>query len=91
MIILVLLQKSGNNSLSGIGASGGVNTAISSKAANATITKTIMILVAIFMGNCLILATITARSTDSSMLQIDKAIEEKEENKKLIIPDISDE
>ncbi|MGA0411837.1 MAG: preprotein translocase subunit SecG, partial [Candidatus Puniceispirillales bacterium] len=57
MIILVLLQKSGNNSLSGIGASGGVNTAISSKAANATITKIIMTLVAIFMGNCLILAT----------------------------------
>jgi len=91
MIILVLLQKSGNNSLSGIGASGGVNSAISSKAGNAALTKTIMILVAIFMGNCLILATITTRSTDSSMLKIEKAIEEKEQNKKLTIPDISDE
>ena len=50
-----------------------------------------LILVAIFMGNCLILATITARSTDSSLSKIEKAIEEKEENKKLQIPNISDE
>ena len=91
MIVLVLVQKSGNSSLNGIGASGGVNSAISSKAGNAALTKSIMILVAIFMGNCLILATITARSTDSSLSEIEKAIEEKEENKKLQIPNISDE
>jgi protein translocase SecG subunit len=92
MICLVLLQKSGNNSLSGIGASGGVNSAISSKAGNAALTKSIMILVAIFMTNCLILATITARSSDSSMLKIDQAIEqqEKEQNNKLKIPDIDE-
>jgi protein translocase SecG subunit len=91
MIILVLTQKSGNNSLSGIGASGGVNSAISSKAGNAILTKSIMILVAIFMGNCLILATITARSEAPSMSKIEKILEEEQKNKKLQIPDISKE
>ena len=87
MIILVLLQKSGNNSLSGIGASGGVNSAISSKAGNAAMTKTIMILVAIFMTNCLILATISARSHNDTNMQIDQLLEE-ENSKKLKVPDI---
>jgi preprotein translocase subunit SecG len=91
MIILVLIQKSGNNSLSGIGASGGVNSAISSKAGNAALTKSIMVLVAIFMGNSLVLATITARSTDSSISKIEKVIEEQKKANTLRTPNISDE
>ena len=91
MIILVLVQKSGNNSLSGIGASGGVNSAISSKAGNAAVTKSIMVLVAIFMGNSLILATITARSADSLYLKLRRLLKSKKKANTLQTPNISDE
>jgi hypothetical protein len=48
-------------------------------------------LVAIFMGNSLVLATITARSTDSSISKIEKVIEEQKKANTLRTPNISDE
>ena len=80
MIILVLIQKSGTDSLSGIGGgSGGLGSVMSSKASADFLTKVTMFLVATFMLNCLILAVISNKVTNSSSLKIDKVIEEQKE------------
>lgn len=69
MIILVLLQKSDGDSLSGIGGgSGGMNAVISSKASANLLSKITMILVGVFMFNCLILATISNAGKRKSLL-----------------------
>jgi preprotein translocase subunit SecG len=79
MIILVLLQKSDGDSLSGIGGgSGGLNSAISSKATNKALSKATMILVGIFMLNCLILASISNASNKAVKSDLEKAIQEQE-------------
>ena len=79
MIILVLLQKSDGDSLGGIsGGSGGLNAAISSKASANILSKTTMILAAIFMFNCLILASISNSKSDALKSDLNKIIEEEE-------------
>lgn len=73
MIILVLLQKSDGDSLSGIGGgSGGLNSVISGKASANILSKTTMVLIGIFMLNCLILASIS----NSGNKAIDKDLQE---------------
>jgi preprotein translocase subunit SecG len=60
LIILVLLQKSDGDSLSGIGGgSGGLNSVVSGKATASILSKITMILIGIFMLNCLILASLS--------------------------------
>ena len=60
LVILVLLQKSDGDSLSGIGSgSGGLNSVVSSKATASILSKSTMILIGIFMLNCLILASLS--------------------------------
>ena len=77
MIILVLVQKSDGDSLGGIGGgSGGLNSAISSKASASFLTKTTMTLAGLFMLNCLVLALISSKITKSTGLEIDKIIEQ---------------
>lgn len=79
MIILVLMQKSDGDSLSGIGGgSGGMNAVISSKASANILSKTTMILVAVFMVNCLILASLTNVTRKQTASQLDKIIEQQE-------------
>lgn len=79
MILLVLLQKSDSDSLSGIGGgSGGLNSAISSKATASALSKTTMILVGVFMLNCLILASLSNASNNAVKEDLNKAIEEQE-------------
>ena len=81
MIIMVLLQKSDGDSLSGIGGgSGGLNSVISSKASANFLTKLTMFLVAIFMLNCLVLALISSKINNSSHLEIDKVIEQQKKS-----------
>ena len=77
MIFLVLLQKSDGDSLSGIGGgSGGLNSVISSKSSANFLTKATMVLVALFMLNCLVLALISSKINKSSNLEIDKIIDQ---------------
>ena len=77
MIIMVLIQKSDGDSLSGIGGgSGGLNSAISSKSSANFLTKLTMFLAAIFMINCLVLALISSKINNSTHLEIDKVIEQ---------------
>ncbi len=82
MIILVLLQKSDGDSLSGIGGgSGGANSIISSRASANILTKITMVLIAIFMANCLILAVLSKSGQKSFISEIDKIAKEKEKSK----------
>lgn len=77
MIILVLLQKSDGDSLSGIGGgSGGLNSVISGKASANILSKTTMVLVGIFMLNCLILASLSGASNKAVKKDLEKVIEQ---------------
>ena len=79
MVILVLLQKSDGDSLSGIGGgSGGMNSIISSRSSANILSKTTMILVAIFMFNCLVLAALSNVHKKEIASELEKAIEQQE-------------
>ncbi len=89
MIILVLLQKSDSDSLSGIGGgSGGLGSAVSSKASANILSKTTMVLAAIFMLNCLILAAISNAKNKELESELDKVIKEQEE-KRIKAPEVN--
>ena len=77
MIIMVLIQKSDGDSLSGIGGgSGGLNSVISSRSSANFMTKLTMFLITIFMLNCLVLALVSSKIQNSTHLEIDKVIEQ---------------
>lgn len=79
MIILVLLQKSDGDSLSGIGSgSGGANAVISSKASASLISKITMVLIAIFMLNCLVLASLSNASSRSISKELETITNQQE-------------
>lgn len=88
MIILVLLQKSDSDSLSGIGGgNGGLGSAMSSKASANFLSKTTMILAAIFMLNCLILASISGAEQKEVSSELEEVIKE-QEKKGVKVPDV---
>lgn len=79
LIILVLLQKSDGDSLSGIGSgSGGLNSVMSSKASASALSKATMILIGLFMLNCLVLASLSNASSKAIESDLNKVIEEQE-------------
>lgn len=79
LIVLVLLQKSDGDSLSGIGGgSGGMNSIMSGKATANVLSKTTMILIGIFMLNCLVLASLSNASSKAIEKDLDKIIQEQE-------------
>lgn len=80
LIILVLLQKSDGDSLSGIGGgSGGLNSVMSGKATASVLSKATMILIGIFMLNCLVLASMSNASSKKIEKDLDKIIQEQEQ------------
>jgi preprotein translocase subunit SecG len=82
LIILVLLQKSDGDSLSGIGGgSGGLNSVISGKASANILSKTTMVLIGIFMLNCLVLASLSNASNKAVATDLNKIIEQQEKAK----------
>ncbi|MDX2083072.1 MAG: preprotein translocase subunit SecG [Rickettsiales bacterium] len=79
MIILVLLQKSDGDSLGGIGGgSGGLNSVMSRKTSANILTKITMVLIGIFMLNCLVLASLSNASRNSIKKELEKTIQEQE-------------
>ena len=95
LVTLVLVQKSDGDSLSGLGSgSGGLNSAISGRSSMSILSKTTMSLVALFMINCLVLATISNNSQKQIQEELNKVAEEQyknnpvETNNKPTIPDI---
>ncbi|MFM6973198.1 MAG: preprotein translocase subunit SecG [Alphaproteobacteria bacterium] len=87
MIILVLLQKSDGDSLSGLSSSSaGLNSVISGKASMSILSKITMVLIAIFMINCLILASISKNKSTKLSSDLTQAIEEHNSNAKTPTP-----
>lgn len=87
MIILVLLQKSDGDSLSGLSSSSaGLNSVISGKASMSILSKITMVLIAIFMINCLILASISKNKSTKLSSDLTQAIEEHNSNAKTLTP-----
>ena len=81
MIILVLAQKSDGDSLGGLSSSStNLNSAISSKAGASVLNKITMSLIALFMVNCLILASITKNNSAKITKDLESAIKEHNSN-----------
>jgi preprotein translocase subunit SecG len=79
LIVLVLLQKSDGDSLSGIGGgSGGLNSAISRKSGISFLNKVTFILVGVFLINCLILAKMSKSQHNKISQDLEKAIEQQQ-------------
>ena len=77
LVILVLLQKSDGDSLSGIGSgSGGLNSVVSSKATASILSKSTMVLIGIFMLNCLILASLSNVKSKAIEKDLEKIVKE---------------
>ncbi len=82
MVILVLIQKSDGDSLSGLGSgSGGLNSAISGRSSMSILSKATMFLVAFFMINCLVLASITKNKSSSISKELESVIKETDAKK----------
>jgi preprotein translocase subunit SecG len=83
MIFLVLVQKSDGDSLGGIGGgaggAGGLNSVMSSKSSANLLTKITMVLAGLFMLNCLVLALISSKMNNSNELEIDKIIQQNQD------------
>jgi preprotein translocase subunit SecG len=80
MIVLVLLQKSDGDSLGGIGggSGGGANALVSSKTSANILSKATMVLIGIFMLNCLILASLSNASNKAIKSDLEKIVKEQE-------------
>ena len=77
LIILVLAQKSDGDSLSGMSAgANGLNSAISGRAGISILNKVTMALSALFMINCLVLASITNNKNKSISQDLNRVIED---------------
>lgn len=76
LILIVLIQKSGENALSGIGGGASNRGLMPHKAVANTLTKITMMFFAIFMINSLLLATISARNVAKNKSLIEQYIEE---------------
>ena len=75
LVIVILLQKTSTDGLSGIG--GGNNMGIvSSRSAATFMTRTTIILGVIFFANALVLANLSSKSHDSSITDKLESIEE---------------
>lgn len=82
MIVLVLVQKSDGDSLSGLGSgSGGLNSAISGRSAMSILSKITMSLATLFMINCLVLASLTKNKSNSISKELNQVIQETEATK----------
>jgi preprotein translocase subunit SecG len=82
MVILVLIQKSDGDSLSGLGSgSGGLNSAISGRSAMSILSKITMTLATLFMINCLVLASLTKNKSNSISKELNQVIKETEATK----------
>ncbi len=82
MVILVLIQKSDGDSLSGLGSgSGGLNSAISGRSTMSILSKITMSLATLFMINCLVLASLTKNKSSSISKELNEVIKETEASK----------
>ena len=83
LVAIILLQKSSSDGLSGLGA-GGNRGLVSGKTATNILTKTTMVLAALFMINSLWLANLTAKASKNSSIidQVNKNDDKHHHHKK---------
>jgi preprotein translocase subunit SecG len=82
MVILVLIQKSDGDSLSGLGSgSGGLNSAISGRSTMSILSKITMSMATLFMINCLVLASLTKNKSSTISKELNEVIKETEATK----------
>lgn len=74
LIIVILMQKTGNDGLSGIGGGGNMGLVAGRTIAN-FLTKTTMLLAALFIINAIILANLSSRKTPDIIKKIEHAPE----------------
>ena len=89
MCVVILLQKSSGNGLSGLGGGGGGDSLMTGRASANALTKTTAVLATFFMINSLAMATITSRSSDKSEQIIEEIISEdqvEQENTEPAVP-----
>ena len=83
IILLVLLQQTDNDSLSGISASNGNAQMMSKRTTTTPISKLTMVLFVLFMFNSLLLATFSARGfNNNNSSNIEQLVKDKENIKK---------
>jgi len=76
LVVIVIFQKTSSDSLSGIGGGGMSNNGVMSKRAVTNIlTKGTMVLVALFMLNCLFMSAVIARTHGKDESKIENFIE----------------
>ncbi len=79
LIILVLLQRSGSDSLGGIsGSSSSVGSVMSGRAAANFLTKLTGTLIFIFMLNCLVLTALSKKKNADISSKLDQVVKEQE-------------
>lgn len=79
LIIVILLQKTSSDGLSGIGGGGNNMGLVSGRSAANFLTKTTVVLAAIFFINAIILANISSKPKTSISNKIEKSLEEKKD------------
>jgi preprotein translocase subunit SecG len=79
LIVVILLQKTSSDGLSGIGGGGSNMGLVSGRSAANFLTKTTIVLAAIFFINAIILANISSKPKASISHKIEKVLEEKKE------------
>jgi protein translocase SecG subunit len=88
LILIVLMQQSDEDSLSGIGGGASNKGLMPYKTITNTLTKITMTFFAIFMINSLLLATISARNIAKNKNLIERYIEQDERKSNINIPEI---
>lgn len=76
LVTVILLQRTGADSLSGL-SGGGTGGVVSAKAAANFLTRTTIVLAVLFMGNSIILANLSSRPKESMAKEI--VVEEEKE------------
>jgi protein translocase SecG subunit len=82
LVVIVIFQKTSEDSLSGIGGGMSNNGVMSKRAVTNILTKGTMILVALFMLNCLFMSAVIARTHGKNESKIEEYIEENDSDSK---------
>lgn len=80
LIVVILMQKTGNDGLSGIGGGGGNMGLVAGRTITSFLTKTTMLLAALFIINAIILANLSSRKPPNIMNKIEQASENQTKN-----------
>ncbi len=87
LITVILLQRTGADSLSGL-SGGGTTGVVSAKTAANFLSTTTIILATLFMLNSLILANLSSRPKDGAMKKIEQEVQKEVEKESTSAPEV---